>query len=125
MRSAWGFHPREDQIFCHGLAALNALHLGIGVDMQILAEEPQVDPWPAIGQTHHNDRLAVESQRLLLNRDQFLLVVSTAAQIGLPNLDTGRFRRPGQSGLSAFLPVSDRLVAQESLLKPTRLERCP
>ena len=30
-----------------------------------------------------------------------------------------------QSGLSAFLPVSDRLVAQESLLKPTRLERCP
>src|SRR5215469_5445712 len=29
-----------------------------------------------------------------------------------------------QSGLSAFLPISNRLVAQESLLKQTRLERC-
>ncbi len=30
-----------------------------------------------------------------------------------------------QSGLSAFLLVSDRLAPQESLLKPTRLERGP
>ncbi len=42
--------------------------------MQILAQEPQDDPWPAIGQTHHNDGLAIEGQGVLLYRDEFLLL---------------------------------------------------
>src|SRR6266536_2396939 len=33
LRPAWGFHPRKDEVFRHSLAALNALHLGIGVDV--------------------------------------------------------------------------------------------
>ncbi len=60
------------------LAALNALHLGIGVDVQILAQEPQDDSWPAIGQTQHDDGLAVEGQGVLFNRDEFLLVAHIA-----------------------------------------------
>ena len=40
-----------------------------------LEEEPQDDSWPAIGQTYHGDGLAVEGQGVLLNRDEFLLVV--------------------------------------------------
>jgi hypothetical protein len=50
------------------------MELGIGVDAQILAEEPVDDSWPTIGQTHHNDGLAVEGQGVLLNRDEFLIV---------------------------------------------------
>jgi hypothetical protein len=42
--------------------------------VQILAEEPQDDSWPAIGQTHHDDGLAVESQGVLLNRNEFLVI---------------------------------------------------
>ena len=75
LRSARGFHPCEDQVFRHSLAALDALHLGIGVDLQIFAEEPQDDSWPTIGQTDDDDGLAVEGQGMLLNRDEFLLVV--------------------------------------------------
>ncbi len=62
LRSARGFHPCEDQVFCHGLTALDALHLGIGVDVQIFAEESENDSWPAIRQTDHHDGLAVEEK---------------------------------------------------------------
>src|SRR5260221_3101535 len=37
------------------------------------SQEPLDDSWPAIGQTHHDDGLAVEGQGVLLNRDEFLL----------------------------------------------------
>ena len=38
LRSALGFHPREDLIFGHGLIPLNGC-MGVGVDAQILARD--------------------------------------------------------------------------------------
>ena len=59
------------------LALQNARFLGT-IDVQILAQEPQDDSGLTIGQTHHDDRLAVEGQGVLLNRDEFLLVAHMA-----------------------------------------------
>ena len=53
------------------------------------------------------------------------IVVSTAVHICCQTWTLVVSAALNQSGLPAFLPVSDRLVAQESLLKQTRLERCP
>jgi hypothetical protein len=75
LRSTRGFHPCEDQVFRHSLTTLDALHLGIGVDVQILAEESEDDSWSAIRQTYHNDGLAIEVQGMLFNRDKFLVIV--------------------------------------------------
>jgi serine/threonine protein kinase len=68
-----------------------------------------------------------DKQFLLLrdNFEQIVSVVSTATQIYRQTWTLFVSAALSQSGLSAFLPISNRLVAQESLLKQTRLERCP